>query len=961
MCDLVGSTKLSDSLDPEVFGAIIDRVINCCVDCVEQHEGYVSAYQGDSVIALFGYPHALEAHADLAVRAGLQLTAEIKKLGLELEHQLTARVGVASGTTLITPVNRRGSIAQVVAYGYVPNLAGRLQSIAKNNTVFVDHRTYRQTQANFYYTDESVQPLKGFDQHQQVWQAVSENESETRFSSTRKSDGLIGRLKEKEQLSMLIGKSISLSKGSLLAIVGEAGVGKSKLTHECLRSIDRNVNIQELQCSDLQSKNPFHPFRPLVESLLDTNNDTSKNQSEQSIHNLISEFGGDKLTLFPILQMILGVEMSDDIENNPKNRSSIASFIVKLLSTNNHHATQILFVEDIQWIDTASLSILTSFIHHAPSLLILVTSRISVEEIGLPASKQITLVPLPQNEGLALIDHLATDQLTDESKQDILKKSDGIPLYIEEYVRSGVMLQQKQPELISNQEIIPDTLQFSLLTRIDALGQSKRVASIAALIGRDFDHHVFASATGMSDETIELSLEQLIDQQVVVDVSQGKRSALRFQHALIQEAAASLLPSSERKAIHSDIGDAMFRIKSSKVTNNPAEVAYHFAAAERFAEALPLYEQAGAISARTWAKIESADHYRQAIHCLHQSTELNTNETLIHELALQSSYGHVLYSALGHTTDEGLHAFHSAIKIAQQLDDKEAEAKVLDGLFGIHFNSAHFDLAEQACRQLTDLSVRTTNIAHTAIAAQGIGMCHFNRGDFPQALAQLTHTLEFLENPGSVNSDFPSMTYLYLSWTFQLMGKQEQAIAAYNTGCMHARNSTAYNIAAALGNGCHLYQFQERPDLIQDNLDELIPLCEQHGFNMWLSLGRFFSGWLSAMRDNKREGLNTMQRVFDDLSDDIEKTYYLGLLAKAHIKLKDKSGALDLIEQGLDRARQSKEHYYTAELLRMKASVKFRTNNPNHIDCLKKAQKFAARQKAGLWLELIERDMQTAA
>ncbi len=949
MCDLVGSTALSDSLDPEIFGNLVERAINLCVDHIEKNEGYVSAYQGDSIIALFGYPMALEKHAVRAVRTGIDIARAMTE---QKDTSLAMRIGIASGTTVISPVHRRGSITQIAAHGYVPNLAGRLQAIAKKNTVFVDHRTYRQTRQFFEFTDQGEHRMKGFSQPKRVWCAGQEFETPKKYIEPGKQ--MLGRLKDEHHLYRLIDNATS-SIGGFALITGEPGVGKSRLMSAGIQYCKERVKLLELHCSDLRSQQAFHPFKNIVNNYLKPSSENTEENTQLKLQQLAKSLKAECSIILPVLQMIAGVKMSDKIDDSPQATRQIEKSLVALINGHNDTPTQVLFIEDIHWLDTATLAVLVALRNSSPSVLIVATSRGPFAHPNLPCSDEISLTPLSITASRQLVEQISGPTIPERMKDEILERSEGLPLFIEELVQSAGTLLKSNNERLSDQELIPDTLQFSLLTRIDALGQSKRLLSIAAMIGREFDYELTSAISGLSIESIDSSVDNLTDQNIFISIDSNSPQTLSFRHALIQEAAASLIPKTEKKTIHSAIADELLLSKAEEISSNPITVARHLKSADRFDEAVNYFHQAASLTARTAAKLEAADQFKLAISCLKKCTQLSHNAMLAEELKLQSSHGHVLYSALGHATDESMDAFNRAIAISRTLGDTDAQATVLDGLFGIHFNSAEFDEAENTCRQLLKLSAETGKVSQAALATQGVGMCNFNRGNLATAESELKSALGFLSEAKSINSDFPSMTYLYLSWTQLLMDDKDAANDNYDLGCRYADGGSPYNIAAALGNGCHLYQWQNQPEKVANILETLIPLCKEQGFIMWGNLADFFDSWVEVTRSSGTSGLSSMHKVFDKLTDEIEKTYYLGMLAKSNIIAGNLTKAGDLICRALSQADRHNEHYYTPELLRLQATLC--QNEKQQIYLLQRARDLAHTQQAGFWIKRIDDDL----
>jgi tetratricopeptide (TPR) repeat protein len=619
----------------------------------------------------------------------------------------------------------------------------------------------------------------------------------------------------------------------------------------------------------------------------------------------------------------------------------------------------LLFFEDEQWADLTSRELLAELIEGLSSVpaLVLVSKR-SELEAGLGEANgvhQMRLTPLNFRDATTLIRDLSpANPPSTEVVAFVLNRAEGVPLYIEELTQSalevGVPADPSSPTGRSSDDDIPSSLQSSLLARLDRLGPAKEIAQIAATIGRDFDVELLCQASGLSESAIHAELENLIRSGLIVPKEGGRGADFLFKHALLQQAAESTMLRERRQKLHAQIARAMELRDPEAPSKYPELLAQHFASGGAFDRAADYWLMAGLKAGKTWAKVEAARMFERGIEAARMLPDSPERDRQI--LRLELERGDVLYAAFGYVTGEGSTAYHRAIEISEELGEPDAPIRALDGLFGTHFNSGQFSEAIGASDRLIALGENHENIKALVLGLQFKGMSLFCRGQLTSARLYLERALTYRGRADEVGSDFPSMAMIYLSWTMHILGDQAAALALFREAESTVRSQSPYRLAACLGNGCILFAFREDTATITQLVEELLPLARENGFNLWTKMGHFFRGWALADNDRSISGTAQMQDTVQSLGDqEVDKSCYLGLLGKAYLRTGQLNLAMDAVRQGLSQSNKIGEHYFTAELLRVRGEIERRIGaDPGVAEAsFREAIAFAQGQAARSW------------
>ncbi|MDX8434674.1 adenylate/guanylate cyclase domain-containing protein [Mesorhizobium abyssinicae] len=959
-CDMVGSTEYADRLDPEDFQRLIETFLQTCSSVVRRHKGVTASYIGDAIQAYFGYPIAGEDDSEVAVLAALEIVDAVATISANQGYPLQVRVGIASGQVVVGEFVGAPSGVSTVAFGHVAHLAARLQVLAKPNMVLVDAATFEAASGAIDFTRFGKHELKGFAEPVQVWQVQRQRMVPTRFAKRAHMTRLCGRNAELRLLMERWETVVRDRRGSAVWVSGESGIGKSRLLNEIQQRL-RSFPQLTMQCSPTFENSTLYPFLAELQRIATIEDGDPTEEKLRKLSNGLSMGSVSSDVALAIFSSLLGIPTArpDRLEGiSAERQRNIAEQALMDLVGYLARTTPILILfEDEQWADATSRELLDKIVASlaATPALLLVSSRntASVPWFNRPDVHHIRLEALGREDAEAIVHDISPNAVAADVSV-VLDRSEGVPLYIEELTRSvvetGLRLDAAQPKRLSLTNNIPNSLQFLLLARLDRLGPAKEVAQIAAAIGRKFDFDILREICDWPEAELRNAVGDLMRTGLVVAERGTAGAGFSFSHVLLQQAARGTMLHERAQQIHRLIAECIELRDRNAAFARPEVLAEHFADAGLFDRAADYWLLAGVKAAKTWAKDDAVRIFRKGLEAakLLPDSDDRSRKLLRFELEL----GDVLYAAQGYVTGEGSAAYQRAIALSGKLGEPEATIRALDGLFGTHFNSGQFGKALAASDELIRVGEEGGYLNALVIGLQFKGMTLFSQGELVAARQYLERALSHKESADKVGSDFPSMAMIYLSWTLHILGYRRQALKLYLEAETTVRQQPAYRLAACLGNGCVLFAFREESSLIARLADELLPLAQENGFNLWARVARFFGGLAASDLDDNLAGSHMMALTENDLEDqEVDKSCYLGLLAKAFMNSGQFDIAAETVEKGLHEAEKIGEHYFTAALLRIRGEIELANGAGDRAAeaSFREAIAFARRQNARSW------------
>ena len=605
--DLVGSTALSASMDPEDLHEVISAYQKCVAEAVRRFGGFVAKYMGDGVLVYFGYPQAHEDDAERAVRAGLEVVAAVGSL--KAASPLQTRVGIATGLVVVGDLVGSGEAQERGIVGETPNLAARLQGFAEPNTVVIAESTRRLLGGLFELADLGAIDLKGLTRPAQAWTALRPSSVESRFKALRAATTpLIGR---DEEIELLIRRwtQAKAGEGCVVLISGEPGIGKSRIAEAIQERLSLEPHTRlRFFCSPYHQDSALHPAISQLERAAGFRRDDTAEQRLDKLESLLARATNDVSEIAPLFADLLSIRTGGrypPLELTPyKRKEKTLRALVSQVEGLSAIEPVLMVFEDVHWSDPTTRESLDLLIERTPKLpvLLVITYRpeFTPSWVGRPNVTVITLSRLKPRQQAEMVGHLTGKALPKEIIDQIVNRTDGVPLFIEELtksvVESGLLVEVGDQYAITSPMgtlAIPTTLHASLLARLDRLAPTREVAQIGAALGRSFSHELISAVSQMPQQKLNEALEQLVQAELIFRRGSPPEAEYTFKHALVQDAAYDTLLRSRKQHIHARIASTLENQFLETAAADPAILAHHYTEAGLYENALNYLVKAG--------------------------------------------------------------------------------------------------------------------------------------------------------------------------------------------------------------------------------------------------------------------------------------------------------------------------------------------------------------------------------
>ncbi|MBV9531581.1 MAG: AAA family ATPase [Bradyrhizobium sp.] len=546
--DLVGSTALSARLDPEELREIIGIYHRRCAEVIARSGGFVAKYLGDGVLAYFGYPRAHEEDAERAVRAGLALTEAIANVDAGQATSLRVRVGIATGLVVVGDLLGEGAAQEQAVIGETPNLAARLQGLAEPNTVIIEDTTRRMVGGLFDYRDLGASAIAGIDHPVQIWRVLGASSVDSRFEALRAaSTPLIGR---EEEIALLMRRweQASSGEGCVVLMSGEPGIGKSRIAQTVLERLSGEPHTRlRYFCSPHHQDSALYPSITQLERVAGFRREDTAEQRLDKLEAVLALGANDLSEVVPLLADLLSISKVDsypplDLTPQKRKEKTLHAHLTQVKGLARQQPVLMVW-EDVHWSDPTTRELLDLLIDRVPALRVMVIITFRPEFappwLGRP---QVTLLSLnrlaPRQRAEMIMGVTGGKGLPRDIVNQIIDRTDGVPLFIEELtksvVESGLVTEAGELCTMSGQAMplaIPTTLHASLLARLDRLAPTREVAQIGAALGRSFSHELISAVAGMPEKQLDDALQQLVRAELVFQRGTPPDAEYTFKHA----------------------------------------------------------------------------------------------------------------------------------------------------------------------------------------------------------------------------------------------------------------------------------------------------------------------------------------------------------------------------------------------------------------------------------------------
>jgi predicted ATPase/class 3 adenylate cyclase len=961
--DVADSSALAQELDAEKLHLLMDRVLQLAADAVHRHEGTVNSYLGDGLMALFGAPIALEDHAVRAAHAALTIQETMRSHNPEIQREygvvVELRIGLNTGSVVV------GRIGDDLRMDYTANsnvvhLASRMQSLAEPGTIVITGDTREAVAGGVEAERLGPVEIKGQREPVVVYKITGRAPWRNRLEmrAERGLTTLVGRNRELAQLHKRLARA-EAGQGQAIALVGEPGLGKSRLLYEFRRSLGRDrVNWLEGHCRARRLTLPYGPILEVLRVVLRIGEGDNPLQEGEKLENGLRRLDPGLSAVLPFLKLVFGLPGADEAlrRHEPKDRRlRTQQAIAAILTAAARQRPLVLVFENLHWKDQSSedfIAFLTGSLRELPILMV-TTHRpgYQLPWAHLPFLTQISLDRLAGDE----VERMAAQLLGNDAAEDLLRfigeRTDGNPLFIEEVTRAliernFVIQQPARLGLASAAEVeFPSTIQGIIQARIDALGETvKQSVQIAAVIGREFDLPLLMTASDTSAE-VPSHLEILKHVELIHQTRLRPNLEYRFKHAVIQGVAYRSLLGPRRQALHGAIARCLEELGRE---HQAAVLAHHYAESEHREKAVAYSLVAGDQVARLYANAEASDYYDQALtlaKSLPSSPELRRVQI---DAALKRA-------AVG-TTRKALEAdernLEEAKLFALALGDEPRLASVLYWLGRLAYVRGMFEPAAQYAEQSLALADRLGDEALAAPPVNLMGRCYYLTGEYTRASALLARSVEQMRNLGNPTEEATAAGFAGVA--FGALGEFERALSYADRGLNLAQElknpfveAAAYNYRAV----AHCYRGSTAAAIA--DCETAKQIAERVGDRFRIYLAQFYEGQARAMAGHParaRELLENSIELAKELGTTTLLAWGQGLLAQALLALDDAAAAEPLCRKASQLAERTHDRLANALAHRVLAQA-LASLEPSNIVGAETAMQAALRVQRGTGCE----------
>ncbi len=950
-CDLVGSTSLAARLDPEDSRNLVAAYLDEASNAVTGLGGHVLKKLGDGLMALFGYPQAQENDAERAVRAALAIQRAIAEINTKNAGrgapELRARIGLESGPVV---VDAAGEV-----FGEAPNTASRVE--AEPGSVLITMNVQLQVAGLFVAEERGARELSGVSEPVKLFRIVRASGAGRR-GGARAPTPFVGR---EEDLAVLARRweRARAGDGQFVLIVGEPGVGKSRLIEEFRTRLAGTPHTWVgWSASQLLQNTPLHAIAESGRQRIG-GADASSEQRLAELESFLRQVNIDADEVAPLLAPVLDIPLppgrAASLAPEEMRRRQLAS-IVSWVMAGARAQPVILAFEDLQWADPTSIDVLGALAERGGQarLFLVATSRPEFRPSWGMRSHHgvISLAPLDRAQVRQMVAEIASRHAVSKDLVEwVSERTGGVPLFVEEVTH--LLLERGE---VGGLQAIPPTLQQLLAARLDRLGAARETAQIGSVLGRSFSHALLQAVADLDVAGLRSSLERLAEADIMFVDGVAPQANYRFKHALIQDAAYDSLTRSRRQELHHRAAEVL----RAGASPEPEAIAHHFTQAGLDDLAIEYWGKAGDLALRRSAFKEAIAHLGKAIVEMAEALAGAGKKKTGEQLRLQVSYGNAMIAAHGHGAPETVAAFTRAHELGAGGADMYAGFSANYGLWAGSY--VHGDLTamrEPAQAFLRDVESRPGS-PEAGVAHRAYGVTEWFAGDFIEARSHLEQALAIFDPERDRDLAFrfgqdvgvSAMVYLAIVlWPLGEVARARELVEATAT-----RIAELGHLATSTYGLMHSAMFE----IIGRNVDRAAPLAKalssvayEHGIALWISFGAFLEAWVELRSGSPEIGLLKIRRSAALLHQNGVGAFQplvRTALAEAEAGNGETKAALATLEQALKDFDRTGQQWFDAEIHRMHGEILLEKNPANPApaeDAFLTAIALAQAQKAG--------------
>jgi predicted ATPase/class 3 adenylate cyclase len=965
--DMKGSMELLADRDPEEAGKLLDPIIEHMMEAVHRYEGTVNQVMGDGIMALFGAPLAHEDHAVRACYAALRMQESVKRYAEGVRRTegipIQIRVGLNSGEVVVRSI---GSDLKMdyTAVGQTTHLAARMEQMAMPGSILMAADTWSLTEGFVQVKLLGPVNVKGLTVPVEVYEITGAGPVRSRLqaAAARGLTRFVGRSAEFETICQALERA-GAGRGQVVALVGEPGVGKSRLFWEFTHS-RRTVDWLILESGSVSygKATAYLPVIDLLKAYFDIEDRDDVRKVREKITGKLLTLDKSLETTLPAFLTLLDVEVDDPSAGSgqapsagsgqaiwqnldpPQRRQRTLEAIKRLLLRESQVQPVVLVIEDLHWIDSETQSFLDSLIESLPTARILLLMNYRPEYQHGWGSKtyysQLRIDPLPpESAGELLRALLGEDANLDGLKRLLIERTEGNPFFIEESVRTlvetkvlvGERGNYRLAKPIESTQV-PANVQAVLAARIDRLPpEEKRLLQSAAVVGKDVPFALLQAIADRSDEEVRRGLMQLQAAEFLYETSLFPDIEYTFKHALTHEVAYGTLLQDRRRALHARIVETTERLYGDRLVEQVERLADHAVKGEVWDKAVMYLREAGTKALSHSANSEAVAYFTKALEVVEKLPLSDDRKK--QEFALLIALGPALQSTKGFGAPEIEPVYLRARELCRQIGETSQLFPVLWGLWLLYLQRGELQMARDLATQLFSLAQHLRDTALLLEAHHALWATSFFLGELTLARAHSEHGIDLYDSPqhrvlallygghdpGVCCRDFGALTLWLLGYPDQALKRSHEALA------LAERLSHPLTLAEALGYAAWLHEFRREREAVQERAEALLALASKHGFPYWLTQGTILRGWALAAGGQTEEKVVAQMcqglLAYRTTGAEVARSHYLVLLAKIYGKVEKSEEALTVLSEALAWSRKNGGWYYEAELYRLKGEL----------------------------------------
>lgn len=981
-CDLVDSTALTTQLEPEDMADLMRAFQRTVAAAVIRFDGHVARWLGDGATVYFGYPRAHEDDAERAVRAAITLLAAVRQLRCERAVDLRLRIGISTGLVIVGELIGEGDARERGVVGDTPNLASRLQTLAEPDTIVVSETTRRLLGRAFELKSLGLHQLKGFKAPVPAWSVLREIESVTRFEASR-SETMTPFVGREHEVAVLMDRwrLAKTRQGQVVALSGEAGIGKSRILAAMREHIGgETLMVLRYQCSPHHVNDAFYPVIGQIWRGAGFVSGETPIERLQKLEMMIARSRLDPGDVVPYLASLLAIPTEgrypalDLPPNEIKERTSAAMIAVVVAIA--EAVPVLLLVEDTHWIDPTSLELLGRLVECTEHLPVLTVLTFRPEFVAPAWLKRANVTALSLNrftrsQAVAMIGQITAQKaLPAEVLNQIVEKTDGVPLFVEELTKSvlesGLLREENGAYVLATALTplaIPSTLHDSLTARLDRLSPIKEIAQIGATIGREFSHSLLEAVSPIKGQALQDALHQLMEAELIHERGAAPMTSYVFKHALVQDTAYISLLRGRRQRIHADIAEAL-KQRDATEEAMPAVIAHHFTEAGLAEPAASCWLAAAELALSQSAPVEAEHHASTGLAQVPRIEPGPARDSL--ELALLVARANALVPLKSMSAPETFDAFTRAKEVLDKGGGTDLQrVSILYGLCTGNTLRARMVPAFDLARQIIEIAERLNEPTYYLIGYRLLGTLQFYAGQNREALASLQKGGQYRDPKRQ-----RALSYRF-GWDPSLAVLCFEVLVRLSLGLLDSAAQISARVQAELEGHPHppsvatvTFCGRTWPMAVLADLEglerysaELVAFCEESKVEQIRLLGGLHHAYARAVREPNDSNITFIHAAVGAVrrsGSNAGNSILISNLAEALMVGGDLASAEAALKEAFAFVEQSGEGYWLADMHRLNGQIALKRPAPDRVRaeaCFAKAIEVARRQDARL-LEL---------